>query len=697
MFGRISVELLLKALMGALALLSISLIGGRVWTAWSDYASSGITLEVAQASEDAFASMIADRTDRSATARAWMNPEPATPAVQAYIRPLEDQMMTALARLLPRLPGIPFANRETLLAELRQSETRLKQLQSEFWGGVVKPSSERRAGLADEYTKAGLDLQNQLEKVSTSIFAAIRGQDPAVDQMMEVKALAWLARDRAGEGSLLISKGLAAGKVAPDVRSKYDTFMGGASAAWSAIEGILATITVPPKFHAMIADAKRVFFAPDYAATRDRLLTALITGERPEMTADQWSPYTVPKLGAMQQVASGALEQATAQAHDARSEAFGWLITNAALLLLTLVAAAAGAIAIDRKVTGPLHVLRTAMLGLASGDLAVEAPYADRRDEIGALASALDTFRTQARDKLALEAETEKRRAAELAQQAVIAENIGSFRTEATTSLLAFADASSRMSGAADRMAASSVQTARIVAEAVVASDDASSDVAGIAAAAEELSASINEITRQVERASGITDRAVAETAQTDSTVRGLVEAAEKIGAVVHLIDTIASQTNLLALNATIEAARAGEAGKGFAVVASEVKSLATQTSRATGEIASQIAAVKEVTNASAVAIKRIGETIGEVREVAASIAAGVEQQGVATGEIARGAQQASARTRNASAAVQELTKEVATADEMAKTVSQSAEGLQSEAGGLRQRVGAFLDAVKVA
>jgi hypothetical protein len=78
--------------------------------------------------------------------------------------------------------------------------------------------------------------------------------------------------------------------------------------------------------------------------------------------------------------------------------------------------------------------------------------------------------------------------------------------------------------------------------------------------------------------------------------VEGLLEATQKIGEVMGLIQNIAAQTNLLALNATIEAARAGEAGRGFAVVASEVKALATQTAKATEEIADQIQTIRDAT-----------------------------------------------------------------------------------------------------
>ena len=124
-----------------------------------------------------------------------------------------------------------------------------------------------------------------------------------------------------------------------------------------------------------------------------------------------------------------------------------------------------------------------------------------------------------------------------------------------------------------------------------------------------------------------------------------LSSAAQKVGDVVSLISRIAAQTNLLALNATIEAARAGEAGRGFAVVAQEVKTLATQTAKATQDISGQIAEMQEATDLSVDAIDKIQKKISEVEHISTIIASAVHEQGAATQEIARNVRSAAAGT----------------------------------------------------
>jgi methyl-accepting chemotaxis protein len=172
------------------------------------------------------------------------------------------------------------------------------------------------------------------------------------------------------------------------------------------------------------------------------------------------------------------------------------------------------------------------------------------------------------------------------------------------------------------------------IASAANASAVTSNNVQAVASAAEELVTSVREIGRRVDEASQITNQAVTIGKRTNEIMSGLASSADRIGQVVSLINTIASQTNLLALNATIEAARAGEAGKGFAVVASEVKTLASQTAKATAEIASQIGTVQMGTSEAVSAIQEITAVINSINDISNGIAAAIEEQGAVTQEI---------------------------------------------------------------
>ena len=228
-----------------------------------------------------------------------------------------------------------------------------------------------------------------------------------------------------------------------------------------------------------------------------------------------------------------------------------------------------------------------------------------------------------------------------------------------------------------------------------VASDQASESVNAVAAGAEELAASIAEISRQVADSATIARQAVGEADTTDRCMAGLSEAAGRIGDVVRLIGNIAGQTNLLALNATIEAARAGEAGKGFAVVAAEVKSLATQTAKATGEIGAQITAMQDATAQAVGALHSITATIQRMADIAGTVAAAVQQQGGATHEIAGAVQQAAAGTSDVSANIAHVTEAVAHTGIEAQRVLKAAEELGTQSATLTREVNDFLQKMR--
>src|SRR5437588_39211 len=173
--------------------------------------------------------------------------------------------------------------------------------------------------------------------------------------------------------------------------------------------------------------------------------------------------------------------------------------------------------------------------------------------------------------------------------------------------------------------------------------------------------------------------------------------AAQEIGDVVKLITAIAEQTNLLALNATIEAARAGEAGRGFAVVASEVKSLASQTAKATDEISSHILGMQGATQESVAAIKEIGGTIAQISSIASTIASAVQQQSSSTQEIARSGHNVTQGTHQAAANITKVNRGATETGSASEDVLNSARTLSSESTRLRQELDRFMANIRAA
>ncbi len=349
-------------------------------------------------------------------------------------------------------------------------------------------------------------------------------------------------------------------------------------------------------------------------------------------------------------------------------------------------------------VVRPLVRLAGSMGTIAGGDLAAEVRGADRRDEVGQLARALQTFKDNGLRLRRMEADAAaQKEAAERERKAALARMADTFQASVQGVVDAVATAAAEMEATAQAMAATAAQTSTQATAVAGATEQASANVNMVAGATEELSASIQEISRQVAQSADMAGEAVAEAGQAGRVVESLADTARQIGDVVGLINAIASQTNLLALNATIEAARAGEAGKGFAVVASEVKALATQTAKATEEIAAKADAIGHATGTASRSIAGVTATITRLNQVAAAIAAAVEQQGAATRDIAGNVAQAAQGTSEVSANVAGVTQAAGETGSAATQVLGAAGGLAREAETLRGEVGRFLATVRAA
>ena len=313
---------------------------------------------------------------------------------------------------------------------------------------------------------------------------------------------------------------------------------------------------------------------------------------------------------------------------------------------LGMVGAGGAALFVLFRVSLPIQAMTSAMTILAAGDTSTEVPHRARRDEVSAMAAAVQVFKENLIRTRALEVETAQARlAAEEQRKAGMRQMADSFEAAVGGFIGLVSSSATELQATAGAMSVLAGQTSAQSGTVAAAAEEAATNVNTVAAAAEELGSSVQEIGRQVQGSTSLAQRAVNEADQTSALVQELKAAATRVGDVVGLISSIAGQTNLLALNATIEAARAGAAGRGFAVVASEVKALAEQTAKATEEISGQITGIQATTGQAVSAIATITTRIQEIGGVTTSIAAAVEEQSAATQEIVRNITQAAQGT----------------------------------------------------
>jgi methyl-accepting chemotaxis protein len=357
------------------------------------------------------------------------------------------------------------------------------------------------------------------------------------------------------------------------------------------------------------------------------------------------------------------------------------------------------ALLLGRGISRPMTAMCKAMRELAGGNFEIVLPGLGRKDELGEMAGAVEEFKLQAVAKAERDAAEQdaQNKAAGAARRAELIRFADDFETAVGAIVSNVSASAVQLESAAGTLTRTAETTQSLSSQVAGASEEASSSMQSVASATEELSASVDEIGRRVRDSNKIAEAAVLQAQQTDGRIGKLSKAAQEIGDVVKLITAIAEQTNLLALNATIEAARAGDAGRGFAVVASEVKSLASQTAKATDEISSHILGMQGATQESVAAIKEIGGTIGQISSIASSIASAVEQQSTATQEIARSVQNVAQGTQEAAANVMQVNRGATETGSASAEVLNSAKTLSSESARLREELDRFMANIRAA
>jgi methyl-accepting chemotaxis protein len=601
MINRISVSALLKLAFGVMAAVIVFVLASGAWDASNRLRMANKIAANAEASAYLFTTLSTLRTARAFTLNALQGE--AASDLGPIVATTRAAGIDALKNGLVAMQSASLPAGSTGLADLQAGYDRIIAFYKEADAAITLPKTQRRATLADEGFKSTTVLMSHIEEVSSQLAMMVKFDDSYIGQLFQLKAMAWLVRNGAGDTALLVNNSYTQ-RPAPEAMGSYAEAFGRVVAGMSLIDETIKQLPLPAYVTGAIESFRKEYFG-DFDRQQRRILAAHMAGEKVEVDKASWDKVTVPKVNIPTKIADGALQAAKERAAEMYAAAQYSLYMQLILLAAAAIVGLAMMAVITRRITNPLITVQKVMIEIAGGNFSASLAKTERTDEIGQIITSVNTMVDQVRSAIG---------------------EIKASGREVTNASAEISTSTTDLSQRTEEQAASLEETS---------------------AAMEELSATVKKNAENAQQASqsatatrDVADRGGQVVAKAVEAMAKIEDSSRKISDIIGVIDEIARQTNLLALNAAVEAARAGEAGRGFAVVASEVRSLAQRSSQAAKDITNLIVKSNDQVKDGVDLVNRAGASLTEIVDAIKGVATIVADIAHASGEQATGIEQ---------------------------------------------------------
>jgi methyl-accepting chemotaxis protein len=690
-----SIRAVLGLVIGAMGLLLVVLSADALVDAVGRSSDAYRVAKLASASRSLFAAMIGTRLERGVGITALVSENPIDSGAESDMAAYRRTSEEGYAESMKALESIDITGLATTVNTLRSTHEAVAALRGKADAAARLAKAARDGSVVQDYPKTTQGLLDAFVATSDQLEASIKLVDPVVDHFLAVKRAAWATRLNLGSATVRTQSAVAAGKPwQPADLIGWREDRARASVAWKIVTEAAARADAPQALVDGVTKAEQNFSGPYFDALKS-LTEKLAAGQDPGIAVNDLRRNDTAHTTYVVEALNLALDQMVSRADRQASRAFVNLIVSSLALATALALAGFGFVIVTRRVSRPILMLTELIGRLAEQDYRVEIPTATRHDEVGRMTEALIILRENGRRAKEQEQARSREQEEQVRRAGQIDSRCRTFDGQVGTTLGSVEQAVAKLLHSAKAMTETAGHSSQTAVSVSSAAKDASASVNIVAAATQELSSSVTEIGRQMSQSTRMSNEAIGKAAETDQSIAGLATASQKIGEIIALINGIASQTNLLALNATIEAARAGDAGRGFAVVASEVKALATQTGRATEEIAEQVANIQKMTQEAVGGVRSMTHVIREMGDITTGIAAAIEEQGAATSEIARNVHEVAEATKTITALMSDVSQAVDDSRNVADEVRFAAESMSEQSIGLKGEVAGFLDGIR--